>query len=69
MLKQSKMTTKEAFDKWFYQIEDFSLKSERFFNECDNYLGNNDIDHKEEGEKVFLSWLKAAFEAGRASNN
>lgn len=69
MLKQSKMTTKEAFDEWFYQIEDFSLKSERFFNECDNYFNNDDEYQKQEGEKIFVSWLRAAFEAGRTSNN
>jgi len=61
------METRNTFDDWFHQLEAFSLKSERFFGECDHYLKNEDEFQKKEGEKIFLSWLKAAFEAGRDS--
>jgi hypothetical protein len=61
------METKSTFDDWFYQLEAFSLKSERFFKDCEHYLNyGNDVRQKE-AEKVFLSWLKAAFEAGQES--
>jgi hypothetical protein len=58
------METKNTFDEWFHQLEAFSLKSERFFGECDHYLENLTEDDKKEGEKILLSWLKAAFYAG-----
>jgi len=61
------METKNTFEDWFHQLEYFGLKSERFFSECDCYLKSEDIGYKNEGEQVFISWLKAAFEAGRES--
>ena len=61
------METKSTFDKWFYQLEAFSLKSERFFDDCDHYLKNEDELQKKEGERILLSWLKAAFQAGQES--
>jgi hypothetical protein len=61
------METKSTFDEWFYHLEAFSLRSERFFDDCDQYLNYvNDVRQKE-AEKVFLSWLKAAFQAGQES--
>jgi hypothetical protein len=58
------METKNTFDEWFHQLEFFSLLSERFFGECDHYLRLLDEDEKREAEKVFISWLEAAFDAG-----
>lgn len=58
------METKDTFDDWFHQLEYFGLKSERFFSECDCYLNNEDSIQKSEGERIFLSWLEAAFNAG-----
>lgn len=58
------MEIKNTFDNWFHQLEHFGLKSERFFSECDHYLKSEDALQKSEGEKIFLSWLKAAFVAG-----
>lgn len=61
------METKSTFEEWFHQLEAFGLKSERFFGECDHYLKDEDEIKKREGEKIFLSWLKASFEAGKES--
>jgi hypothetical protein len=61
------METKSTFDEWFYYLEYFSLKSERFFGDCDHYLKDSDELQKTEGEAILLSWLKSAFEAGRES--
>lgn len=61
------METKNTFDEWFHQLEYFGLKSERFFSECDHYFKSDDENQKREGEKIFLSWLRAAFEAGKES--
>jgi hypothetical protein len=61
------METKNTFDEWFHQLEFFSLKSERFFGESDHYLRLLDEDEKREAEKIFISWLEAAFDAGEES--
>lgn len=61
------METKNAFDEWFYQLEAFSLKSERFFSDVEHYLKLEDEVEQREAEKVLLSWVKAAFESGRES--
>lgn len=48
-----------TFDEWFNEIEVFSLRSERFYN---------DLDHHKEGSEGSYNrmavWLKAAYEAG-----
>ena len=61
------METKSTFDEWFYQLEAFSLKSERFFDDCEHYSNCVGEDEQKEAEKVFISWLKAAFVAGQES--
>ena len=61
------METKNTFEEWFHQLEYFSLKSERFFGDCEHYLKDGDELQKMEGEKILLSWLRAAFIAGRES--
>lgn len=61
------METKNTFDEWFYQLEYYSLKNERFFGDCDHYLKNEDELQKKEWERILLSWLKAAFQAGQES--
>ncbi len=49
----------EKFENWFYEIEGFGFRSERFYNDCE--YGNNEC---------LRNWLKAAydlgFEAGRS---
>jgi hypothetical protein len=57
---------KTSFEDWFYELEGIQTRSQRFFNECDVYL-KNDSDLKSEGEKIFLDWLKVAFETGKGS--
>lgn len=61
------METKNAFDEWFYQLEAFSLKSERFFGDLEHYIKCEDETEQREAETLILSWVKAAFEAGRES--
>ena len=61
------METKSTFDEWFHQLEAFSLKSERFFGDCSHYTKCICELEQKEAEMVFLSWLKAAFQAGQES--
>lgn len=46
------------FDDWFNEVEVFSLRSERFYDDL--------ITYKLEGidAEYFVKWLKAAYEAG-----
>ena len=45
-----------VFDNWFYQVEGFTLKAERFYDDLEVFA-LTDPD-------VLKQWLKAAFEAG-----
>ena len=48
------------FEDWFDELEMFSLRSERFYN---------DLDHTRpdsiESQKRMVEWLKAAYDAGQ----
>jgi hypothetical protein len=45
----------EKFEDWFYEIEGFHVRAERFWVECEN-------------RDFLLEWMKASYEAGRMSN-
>lgn len=45
-----------TFNEWFYELEGFALRSERFYE---------DLEHsKEQSPTRILEWLKAAYEVG-----
>lgn len=47
-----------SFDKWLYQPENYSLRSERFYADLDAVIdGRLKYD-------VILGWLQAAYEVG-----
>lgn len=46
------------FEDWFYEVENFGLRAERFYNEIDP-------DSKTDS-KALVSWLKAAYDVGHA---
>ena len=54
----SYIKSNEQFEEWFYQIEGFGFRAERFYSDCE--YGNTEC---------LRNWLKAAydlgFEAGR----
>ena len=50
------MTRIPVFDDWFYRLEGFGLKAERFYDDLEVFA-HTDPD-------VIKQWLKAAFEAG-----
>lgn len=62
-----KMEKRKTFEDWFHQLEAFSLKSERFFDDCEHYSNCVDDFEQKEAQTVFLSWLRATFEAGGES--
>jgi len=45
-----------TFDEWFYGIENFSLRAERFYDEID--------PDSRTDTKALVSWLRAAYEVG-----
>jgi len=47
---------KSKFNEWFFGVENFSLRYERFIDDLQDYQGDN--------PEVVEKWLKAAFEVG-----
>jgi hypothetical protein len=54
------MVVYENFEDWFNEIENYSFRSDRFFQHLD--LIQDDPQHRNE---FLTNWLRAAFESGR----
>jgi hypothetical protein len=48
-----------TFDDWFYEIENYGFRSERFFQHLDL------ISNTRERNDFIENWMRAAFESGR----
>lgn len=48
-----------TFDDWFWEIEKFSGRNERFYDALERYR-NGDLS-----EVLIVDWLKAAYDTGR----
>ncbi len=50
-----------SFDDWFYEIENYSTRSERFFGEaqCPDPFRKT---------QIMIEWLKTAWDLGKQSN-
>ena len=55
--------TKKGFESWFHQLENFSLRSDRFYESLDQFTS---IAGRNANLEI---WLRAAFEAGCESNS
>ena len=53
------MVVYETFDDWFDETENYSFRSERFFQHLE--LLTNEVERTE----FITNWMRAAFEAGR----
>ncbi len=49
-----------TFNEWFYEVEGFALRSERFYEDLEYYAE----DDAPRVPKRVLEWLKAAYEVG-----
>jgi hypothetical protein len=49
--------TDNSFDDWFEEMEGFSFRSERFYDDFDFAAKTNDYG-------VIIKWLQAAYEVG-----
>jgi hypothetical protein len=49
----------ETFDDWFDETENYSFRSERFFQHLDL------LTNEPERTKFIENWMRAAFESGR----
>jgi len=49
----------EAFDSWFNELENYSFRSERFFQHLEL------LKTKYEREEFVANWMRAAFESAR----
>lgn len=54
------VTNDEDFDSWFYQVENYHLLAERFWDDIDGAH----LLSVEDRQRRMTDWLKAAFEAG-----
>jgi hypothetical protein len=45
-----------TFDEWFYGVENFSLRAERFYEDLLHYQGDN--------PETIVKWIKAAYDVG-----
>lgn len=50
------------FLRWFHELEGFSLRSERFYNDFLSYIDEQKDSYA--AVKMMIKWLEAAFEAG-----
>ena len=56
------MVEYETFDSWFDEIENYSFRSERFFEHLD--LFNSTVCTAQRDEFI-TNWMRAAFESAR----
>jgi hypothetical protein len=56
------MVVYENFDDWFDEIENYSFRSERFFQHLELFNSTVCTDQRNE---FITNWMRAAFEAGR----
>lgn len=51
------MNTKKAFEEWFEEMEGYSFRSERFYDDFDYASKTGDY-------KMIVKWLQTSFEEG-----
>ena len=56
------MVVYETFDDWFDETENYSFRSERFFQHLELFNSTVCTDQRNE---FITNWMRAAFEAGR----
>lgn len=52
----------DGFDEWFYEMEKYSYRSERFYDDFDYAAKTKNYD-------LIKEWLRAAYEMGRESQS
>ena len=55
----------KKFDDWFFELEGFGMRCERFYNELSTFRDDINIGKPES----LIKWLQAAFEAGQESKS
>lgn len=53
-----------TFDNWFYEIESFGSRAERFYEDVDQWMLDYQEDPNTMGIMVARNWLRAAYEQG-----
>lgn len=57
ILNSQKLEVKKQFDEWFYELEGFSFRYERFWDDFDYAKDSKD-------NRSIVKWLRSAFEVG-----
>jgi hypothetical protein len=59
-LNIKKLEIKKQFDEWFGELEGYSFRYERFWDDFDSAKDKNDYHTM----KIMVKWLRTAFEMG-----
>ena len=59
-LNAKKLEIKKQFDEWFGELEGYSFRYERFWDDFDSAKDKNDYHTM----KIMVKWLRTAFEMG-----
>lgn len=55
-----------TFDEWLTEIENYSLRVERLYDDIDTLTGvDKTLSEQIRNRGIILNWLKAAYEVGR----
>jgi hypothetical protein len=59
-MNAKKLEIKKQFDEWFGELEGYTLRYERFWDDFDSAKDKNDYNSM----KLMVKWLRSAFEVG-----
>ncbi len=55
-----------TFDQWLNEIENYSLRIERLYDDIDTVTGvDKTVSEAVRNRSLILSWMKAAYQVGR----
>ena len=59
-MNAKKLEIEKQFDEWFGELEGYSFRSERFWDDFDQSKNKNDYNSM----KLMVKWLRTSFEMG-----
>lgn len=62
VFNRSRMFMTDKFDEWFDELEGYSFRSERFYDDFDYAAKTRNYD-------LIIEWLRAAYQMGKESHS
>jgi hypothetical protein len=56
-IDSQKLEIKKQFDEWMYELEGYSFRYERFWDDVDSAINSND-------NQRIMTWMRTAFQMG-----